>query len=81
MVLHDGAIASLEIGGEAHHGNAWWRSGPRVIERLAPGVTVSIRFSPPDLGHGVRLIRATTAAIPCETRVADNSPVFRVKLT
>jgi hypothetical protein len=75
-----GAIASLEIGGQAHYGNAWWRSGPKVIARLEPGASVSLRFAPPALGHGVRLIRATTAAIACETKVADNSPAFRVLL-
>jgi hypothetical protein len=80
VTIH-GAIASLEIGGQAHHGNAWWRSGPRVVKRLDPGVSISLRFAPPAFGHGVRLIRATTAAIACETRVADNSPVFRVDLS
>jgi hypothetical protein len=80
VTIH-GAIASLEIGGEAHHGNAWWRSGPRVVKRLDPGVGIVLRFAAPGLGHGVRLIRATTAAIACETRVADNSPVFRVNLS
>jgi hypothetical protein len=75
-----GAIASLEIGGQAHYGNAWWRSGPKVVARLDPGASVSLRFAPPALGHGVRLIRATTAAIACESQVADNSPVFRVHL-
>jgi hypothetical protein len=48
------------------------------VSRLEPGETVSIRFAPPALGHGVRLLRVTTAAIACETRVTDNSPVFRV---
>ena len=76
-----GAIASLEIGGQAHYGNAWWRSGPRVVKRLEPGASVAFRFAPPALGHGVRLIRATTAAIACETRLADNSPVFKVELS
>ena len=79
-VAIQGAIASLEIGGQAHYGNAWWRSGPHVIAHLDPGASVSLRFAPPPLGHGVRLIRATTAAIACETQVADNSPVFRVHL-
>jgi hypothetical protein len=80
VTIH-GAIASLEIAGPAHHGNAWWRSGPRVVKRLDPGVSIALRFSAPAFGHGVRLIRATTAAIACETRVADNSPVFRVDLS
>jgi hypothetical protein len=80
-VTIQGAIASLEIGGAAHHGNAWWRSGPRVVEHLAPGARVSLRFAPPDLGHGIRSIRATTAAIACESSIADNSPVFHVKVT
>jgi hypothetical protein len=80
-VAIQGVIASLEIGGVARPGRAWWRSGPRVVEHLAPGARVSLRFAPPDLGHGIRSIRATTAAIACESSIADNSPVFHVKVT
>ncbi len=58
--------------------NSWWRSKPVTIPHLAPGATVTVRFAPPALGKGARLIRATTAAIECETRFSDNSPVFRV---
>jgi hypothetical protein len=77
-VAIQGAIASLEISGPARPGRTWWRSGPRIVPRLEPGASVSVRFTPPPLGHGVRLLRATTAAIVCESRTADNSPVFRV---
>jgi hypothetical protein len=73
-----GAIASLEVYGPARPGRPWWRSKPVTIPRLAPGATATVRFDPPALGHGARLIRATTAAIECETRFSDNSPVFRV---
>jgi hypothetical protein len=45
---------------------------------LAPGATVTIRFTPPALGKGTRLVRATSAAVECETRFSDNSPVFRI---
>jgi hypothetical protein len=75
------AIASVEIGGKARPGHAWWRSGPRVVQRLAPGAAVSVRFTPPDLGHGTRLVRAASTAIACETRSSDNAPVFQVELT
>jgi hypothetical protein len=77
VAIH-GAIASIDVSGPARPGRPWWRSGPRTVNRLDPGETVSLRFAPPALGHGVRLLRATSAAIACETRVADNSPVFRV---
>ncbi len=77
IAIH-GAIASIDVSGPARPGRPWWRSGPRIVNRLDPGETVLIRFAPPALGHGVRLLRVTTAAIACETRVTDNSPVFRV---
>ena len=74
-----GVIASLEFAAVAKPHNSWWRSKPVTIARLAPGATVTVRFAPPALGRGLRLIRATSAAIECETRVSDNSPVFRVR--
>jgi hypothetical protein len=49
-----------------------------TVRRLAPGSTVTIRFTPPALGSGKRLLRATSAAVECETRFSDNSPVFRI---
>jgi hypothetical protein len=49
-----------------------------TVRNLVPGASAVVRFTPRALGHGVRLIRATTAAIECETRFSDNSPVFRV---
>lgn len=73
------AIVNLELYGPARPHDPVWRSKPVTVQRLVPGSTVGIRFTPPAIGHGVRLVRATTAAVACEVKLADNSPVFRVR--
>jgi hypothetical protein len=75
-----GAIASIEVSGVAQPRRLWWRSGPRVISRLAAGASTTVRIKTDLVGHGVRLLRVTTAAIECESRLGDNSPVFRVRV-
>ena len=47
---------------------------------LQPGETTTFSVATPPLGHGQRYVRANSAAIGCETRVADNSRVFRLDL-
>jgi hypothetical protein len=74
-----GAIANLELYGAASPRRQTWRSKPVTIARLHAGELVEVPFTTPALGTTTRLVRATTAAIACETRLGDNSPVFRVR--
>jgi hypothetical protein len=74
-----GAIANLELYGAAGPARPTWRSKPVTIARLHAGELVEVPFATPALGTTTRLVRATTAAIACETRLGDNSPVFRVR--
>ena len=73
-----GAIANLELYAATAPDRPTWRSKPVTVPRLRAGGLVEVPFTTPALGTGTHLIRATTAAIPCETRLGDNSPVFRV---
>jgi hypothetical protein len=74
-----GAIASFGVYGTTRPDRPLWRSKPVTVRRLGPGASVVVRFTPPPLGHGVRVLRAITAALECETRFSDNSPEFLVR--
>lgn len=78
-VTIEGAIANLELYGSGGPHRPTWRSKPVTIARLAAGALVEVPFTTPMLGTGTRLVRATTAGIACETRLGDNSPVYRVR--
>jgi hypothetical protein len=80
-VTIEGAIANLELYGAAGPGRPTWRSKPVAISRLDAGGLVEVPFTTPALGTSTRLVRATTAGIACETRLGDNSPVFRIRPT
>jgi hypothetical protein len=75
-----GAILSLEVGAPSRPRNPWFRTRPHVVPLLQPGETATLAVAPPPLGHGPRYVRANSAAIGCETRVADNSRVFQLVL-
>jgi hypothetical protein len=77
-VTIEGAIANLELYGAAAPDRPTWRSKPVTIPRLRAGGLVEVPFTTPALGTATRLVRATTAGIVCETRLGDNSPVFRI---
>jgi hypothetical protein len=77
-VMIEGAIANLELYAAAAPDRPTWRSKPVTIPRLRAGALVEVPFTTPALGTSTRLVRATTAGIACETRLGDNSPVFRV---
>jgi hypothetical protein len=73
-----GAIVNLSFAEPAAPGRMTWRSLPITIAKLSPGGTVTVRFTAPQSSPGALLVRATTAAVACESRVADNSRVYRV---
>jgi hypothetical protein len=77
-VAIQGAIASLELYPSADAHRPSWRSKPVTISRLQPGELIAVPFATPALGNTTRLVRATTAAIACETRVGDNSRLYPI---